>query len=265
MQATQRESQGFLLSLRPVPSNREAHLHKDLGNGRVSCSDGRSHENNECKSLDLHVKPQRQQKVFQIDSMQEVELRAKNGPIWATRPKVTSTGLLSMIWNRKHRATATAAPVFRDVAFAPAGLALATIDARGHVVHYNLLQNRYYHVKHAGAAGVRIVYHPRKVDEVLVAVDDGTVSCLPFSVVLLRFSRFYGAFTQIRCYCVTNGELLAMLSGHKQAPTSMSFDSSGGLLLSSSVDAAIIWNVKDWSRVRTMAAGAGIVQVRILS
>lgn len=112
--------------------------------------------------------------------MNESVLLERDGPIWSSRPSVTSTGLLSIVWNRKHRRSSTSTPLFRDVAFAPSGLSLATVDARGHLVHFNLLHNRYYHVKHAGSPGVKLAYLPSKRDEVVVALEDGSVrlSCV---------------------------------------------------------------------------------------
>lgn len=109
-------------------------------------------------------------------AMEETILNSKNGPIWHHRPSVTSTGLLSIIWNRKHRPGATTPPLFRDVAFAPTGLSLAAVDARGHLTHFNFILNRYYHVKHTGSPGIRIVWHPLKKDEVIVSSEDGLVS-----------------------------------------------------------------------------------------
>lgn len=66
---------------------------------------------------------------------------------------------------------------------------------------------------------------------------------------------------QIQCFCLSTGELLGNLTGHKRAVHSLSFDSTGRTLLSASVDTAIIWNITDWSRLRTLGAGSGIVQV----
>ena len=105
----------------------------------------------------------------------QAALNSKNGPIWASRPTLSSTGLLSVLENRRHRKSSAAPPLFRDLTWAPHGLSLASVDARGHIVHYNFLQNRYYHVKHAGSAGVRIAWHPLKKDDVIVAFEDCTV------------------------------------------------------------------------------------------
>ena len=65
----------------------------------------------------------------------------------------------------------------------------------------------------------------------------------------------------MRCFSSESGELLASLSGHKHPVHSLTFDPTGRLLLSASVDAALIWTVDDWSRLRTLGCGAGIVQV----
>ncbi len=37
--------------------------------------------------------------------------------------------------------------------------------------------------------------------------------------------------------------------------------SQGRVVLTASIDAALVWSVKDWSRLRALGAGAGIVQV----
>ena len=68
---------------------------------------------------------------------------------------------------------------------------------------------------------------------------------------------------QVRCYSTESGELLGMLTGHKHAVHSISFDPTGRLVLTASVDTALIWAVDDWSRLRTLGCGAGIVQVPV--
>ncbi len=67
---------------------------------------------------------------------------------------------------------------------------------------------------------------------------------------------------QVRCYNTSTGAMTGMLTGHKHAVHSLSFDVSSRMLLTASVDAALIWNIHDWTRIRTMGCGTGIVQVR---
>ena len=50
---------------------------------------------------------------------------------------------------------------------------------------------------------------------------------------------------QVRCYSTESGELLGMLTGHKHAVHSISFDPTGRLVLTASVDTALIWAVDD--------------------
>ncbi|MDR3549870.1 MAG: hypothetical protein P4L31_00515 [Candidatus Babeliales bacterium] len=118
------------------------------------------------------AKPRRPAKDIQ---MQETHLSGKNGPLWSHRPAISSTGLISAIWNHRRREGARPFAPFRDVAFCHGGLACVAVDARGHVVHLDLLQNRYYHVKHAGSPGVRVVCHPSKHDEAIVSFEDCSV------------------------------------------------------------------------------------------
>jgi WD40 repeat protein len=71
------------------------------------------------------------------------------------------------------------------------------------------------------------------------------------------------ATAQVRCYNCESGTLLGMLTGHKHPVHSLSFDATGRVMLTASVDSALIWSVHDWSKLRTLGCGAGIVQVRV--
>lgn len=107
--------------------------------------------------------------------MADVVLAHRDGVIWTSRPAISSTGLVSIIHNRKHRRSAATPTLFRDVAFGSTGLWFVTVDARGHVVYFNLLQNKYEHVVHAGSPGVRAACHPLKKDEIVVSLEDCSV------------------------------------------------------------------------------------------
>jgi hypothetical protein len=101
-------------------------------------------------------------------------LGSREGAIWAKRPAATSSGLVSTVVNRKPRSNG-AVPPFRDVAFARHGLVVASVDARGHVCLFDLALNRYRHVKHTGSPGVRLVFGPSTQNDVVVALEDGSV------------------------------------------------------------------------------------------
>ena len=113
-------------------------------------------------------------------------LTTREGPIWTKRPVATSSGLVSTIHNRKPRLNSTTTPPFRDVAFAHHSLMVASVDARGHVVVFDLYQNRYRHLKHAGSPGVRIMFTPSTRNDVLVALEDGSV-CARVGVLRMDF------------------------------------------------------------------------------
>lgn len=66
-------------------------------------------------------------------------------------------------------------PLFKAVAFDINGDAAATVDARGHVVVFHLLKNRYEHLRHAGAAGSCIAFSTRRKSELFVGLEDNTV------------------------------------------------------------------------------------------
>ena len=121
-----------------------------------------------------------------------------------------------------------------------AGEMVATLDARGHVVVFHLLRNRYEHLRHVGSAGTAIAFSTRRKNELFVSTSDGSV----------------------QVFDVASKQLVAVLKGHRHAVSHISLNSTGTLLVTSSVDAAIIWSTGNWTRRRTLGCGAGVLKVR---
>ncbi|ETV98368.1 hypothetical protein H310_09059 [Aphanomyces invadans] len=180
------------------------------------------------------------------------------GVLWPRRPQVGPLGLLGSFRNLPLRAfknssagngahdlieppsSSAACPVgnarFRCVAFSVGGDIFSAVDEKGRVFAFFPLRNRYALVCHLGTPALECAFSPVQRTELLVTCEDMTV----------------------RCVNVQTKALVSTLRGHRQVPTSVSFQLPGQLALTASADAVIMWNSANWSRFRTLNAGPGV-------
>ncbi|RHY24811.1 hypothetical protein DYB32_008678, partial [Aphanomyces invadans] len=112
----------------------------------------------------------------------------------------------------------------------------SAVDEKGRVFAFFPLRNRYALVCHLGTPALECAFSPVQRTELLVTCEDMTV----------------------RCVNVQTKALVSTLRGHRQVPTSVSFQLPGQLALTASADAVIMWNSANWSRFRTLNAGPGV-------
>ena len=74
-----------------------------------------------------------------------------------------------------------------------------------------------------------------------------------------------GVGMQVHVFDVASKQLVAVLKGHRHPVNSISLNSTGTLLVTSSVDAAIIWSTGNWTRRRTLGCGAGVLKATFLA
>ena len=187
-----------------------------------------------------------------------VELNERQGRIWPSKPTVTASGVVSILQNSKpsikksnldkntneNVARANITDVVKPpvklsfVQFNQRGDAMATGDARGNVALFRLTKNRYVQLKNLGCPITSMAFSPLRKNELACGTRDGTVYI----------------------FDIDSQRLLATLANaHKQAVTSISFHSSNAIMVTASVDGINIWDLKKWSKIKTLGAGSGIV------
>lgn len=173
--------------------------------------------------------------------VQPVELRATAaGVLWARRPLVSGSGLLSRVRNARLGASERRPARFRGVAFSAAGDSLAAVDERGRVFVLFVAANRYALVQHLGAPALACAFNPARASELLVTCENDLAHCID----------------------VQTRALVGTLRGHRRPARCAAFHRSGRLALTASQDAVILWDTKDWSRYRVLNAGPGVEMVR---
>lgn len=66
--------------------------------------------------------------------------------------------------------------------------------------------------------------------------------------------------SQILCYDLDTGKVIATLRGHRHPATHVSFGDHGSTMLTASTDCVIVWDATAWARRRVLPGGAGLVQ-----
>jgi len=113
------------------------------------------------------------------------------------------------------------------------GDAIACIDNRGTTTVFHIERNRYSLVT-KGAPGPCLAWTNNKPEEIMIAQNKRTIQVHQIS-----------------------GKLVATLRGHKTPILGFSMNYARGTALSYSADACIIWNLKNWDRIRSLFAPSG--------
>nr|CCA21425.1 conserved hypothetical protein [Albugo laibachii Nc14] len=175
-------------------------------------------------------------KSFQLEAIQ-------NGIFWTRKPVVSCNGLVSCHRNVPYSTMDKRPSQFRSVTFNIAGDVLAATDEKGRVFVFYLTRNRYELVQHIGKPTITSSFNPKQKYELLVTCEN----------------------EMARCIDVHSMDLISTLKGHRFPPICASFQRSGNLALTGSLDAVILWQTTDWSRFRILNAGPGVEDVIFVS
>lgn len=115
------------------------------------------------------------------------------------------------------------------VAFNPSGDWLACADSKGAITQVNVSANRYSVVARGCNQTTALAVVPSQPEEIIVALSNRSLQVFQL-----------------------NGRNVAALRGHRSPATSFHFNTVKRLLLSQSSDCVIIWDIANWSKVRTL-------------
>jgi WD40 repeat protein len=162
--------------------------------------------------------------------MQEAHVDTRGGRLWARKPPEGLPVLLRIV-NRKRRPTDTSPVSFTCAAFSGDGRVAAGVDRQGHVYFFYLTLNRFVLALSEGSAGRCCAFTRRAREELLVG-----------------FNRM------VRVIDGDSHRVEATLSGHGQAVRSIACSGLKGAALTLSHDVAILWDLKDWTKMRSLFA-----------
>jgi len=169
------------------------------------------------------------------DGAYELALSSVHGRIWDRRPKVTREGVIGRVLNTRKRSTDSLPVVFQAVAFSGDGQTCAAADKRGHLYLFYLQLNRFSLVKDdgPGPAPDALCFTQRRHEEVVCA-----------------------AKNLVKAYDADTHRNTAELRGHTREVHVVCASGLSGLVLTQSPDLSIVWDVKDWSKRRSLQARA---------
>lgn len=164
----------------------------------------------------------------------ELQLTSHHGRVWEQRPKISRDGVICRAVNG-HKRPGEASPVaFQAAAFSGDGQTCAAADKRGHLYILYLSLNRFSLLSRGDGSGPPpgcLCFTNRRTEEVLAA-----------------------AGATVKAFDLHTHRPTAILQGHKREVRSVSSSGSAGVVLTQSADLAILWDVKDWTRKRTLQA-----------
>ncbi|CAG9462793.1 unnamed protein product [Pedinophyceae sp. YPF-701] len=167
----------------------------------------------------------------------EVNIVGNYGQIWHAKPDIGADGHVSVLSNRSWPKASAGPPVdtstFCGVAMSPRGDMIATADTRGQIYLLRVPRNRYALIARTGVEPTAIAFSRRNKREIYVAFSDSNV----------------------RCYDVEEGQLLATLKGHRSPPKNMTMRATADELLTVSADGLIVWDMRNLTRKKTLSAG----------
>ncbi|CAE8614472.1 unnamed protein product, partial [Polarella glacialis] len=154
--------------------------------------------------------------------------------IWDQRPRLSRDGVLLRVVNSRKRSGDSQPVTFQAVAFSGDGQTCAAADKRGHLYLLYLRLNRFSLVDRGdppGPSAHGLCFTRRRHEEVLCAA--GNV---------------------VRAFDVDTHRNTAVLQGHQREVRSVGASGCGGLVLTQSADLTVLWDVKDWTRRRSLNA-----------
>eukprot|EP00928_Gymnodinium_smaydae_P021505 TRINITY_DN18398_c0_g1_i1.p1 TRINITY_DN18398_c0_g1~~TRINITY_DN18398_c0_g1_i1.p1 ORF type:complete len:1334 (-),score=215.70 TRINITY_DN18398_c0_g1_i1:74-4075(-) len=167
------------------------------------------------------------------DGAYELSLGAAHGRIWERRPRLTGEGVLLRALNTRRRENDPLPVPFVALAFSGDGQAAAAADKRGHLYILYLQLNRYSLIdrESPGPRPGALCFTRRRHEEVLCS-----------------------AKCTVRAFDADTHRQTAVLRGHQREVTTICACGPAGLVLTQSADVAILWDVQDWSKRRSLQA-----------
>lgn len=169
------------------------------------------------------------------DGAYELVLSSVHGRIWDRGPKVTREGVVARVLNTRRRGTDALPVAFQAVAFSGDGQTCAAADKRGHLYLLYLQLNRFSLVtdQGPGPGPDALCFTQRRHEEVVCA-----------------------AKNLVKVYDADTHRNTAELRGHAREVHAVRASGLSGLVVTQSPDLSILWDVKDWSKRRSLQARA---------
>ena len=192
-----------------------------------------------------------------------VHLDGAVGRIWPIKPKPdTRTGELTRFTTGSSRSSSKSSSTltnrrsnlcptpFNAVAISENADWIAAVDATGRIYLLNVMSNSWSCIGSKSCAGSAAAFSPAinttnkksMCGDLLIGFEDGTI--LVYSIYNSR--KGSGTFGH---------ELLATFRGHRCKVTSLTFDPSGNILFSCSVDNVMLWDLKTRRKLRELGGG----------
>lgn len=180
--------------------------------------------------------------------MQSLDVcRKTSGKIWHRKPTPSSdNGLMIQITNSQPSTLSHAGKNVRFLhsAFDNNGDSFVAGDHQGHIFLFDITKNRFSLVQKLGHPCTALAFDLRRKSEFLVGLSDYS----------------------LKCYDVDTKEMVAWMKGHESVIGNISVHASGRYALTTSTDAAQLWDLDTFQRKRKLniKEDVGIVQVCFL-
>ncbi|XP_076826791.1 TBC1 domain family member 31 isoform X2 [Brachyhypopomus gauderio] len=162
--------------------------------------------------------------------MQTTDIGAKeDGKLWQRKPVPSNKGILVNLI-RSASAYQTKTVRFLHVAFDTTGESFLAGDHHGNIYLFDISRNRFQLVQKTGLACTALAFSLRRTTEFLVALSDYS----------------------IKCYDKDTRQLVSWMRGHEGAVSSLSVHGSGRYAISTSSDAAQLWDLDTFQRKRKL-------------
>ena len=157
------------------------------------------------------------------------------GQIWSKRPEVQADGLISVVRSGVNRTS------FASASWTRSADTVASVDTRGNVYAFHIRKNRYQLLSREG--------------------DEGTAVCCNEKEV---FAGFVTGVIKMFDVDKPGETVVATLKGHRSRVTHLELSPNDDLMLSTSNDCALLWDLKSGTYTKKNLAGGayGAVQAR---
>lgn len=166
--------------------------------------------------------------------------KKKAGSLFSKKIDVGQDGLYLEVVNSYATPTTSLSAVRSEVRFLHAAFSSACDqfvagDCQGSIYLFDLVRNRFALLLRLSVPCTCLAFALRRKSEFLVALADCT----------------------LRCYSVDSPDGVAVMRGHDSSIVAISVHSSGRYAISTSADAAVLWNLDTFERKRSLDLGGG--------
>ncbi|XP_062320828.1 TBC1 domain family member 31 [Osmerus eperlanus] len=173
--------------------------------------------------------------------MQVTDIGSKEeGKVWHRKPTPTSNGVIVTVI-RSASAYQSKTVRFLHVAFDTTGESFLAGDHHGNIYVFDITRNRFKLVQRTGQACTALAFNLRRTTEYLVALADYS----------------------IKCFDKDTKQLVSWMRGHEGAVSHLSVHGSGRYAITTSADAAQLWDLDTFQRKRKLNVRQSVAMQRV--